>query len=388
MSPDRGEICSNRRVIDSLLHHFSGLEDPRCDFKVEHRLLDIVVIAVCAVIACAESFEDMALYGRSKFSWLQQFLPLPNGIPSHDTFRRVLMLLQPQAFEACFCAWTQALTEPLPREVIAIDGKTIRGSFDTRASRGPLHLVSAWATEQGLVLGQQCVNEKSNEITAIPLLLDTLHLENSLVTLDAMGCQTKIAQHILDQKADYLLVLKANHRHDYNHVKDHFHDDASPYPSPKHLVYDAFDEGHGRVVRRRVFASQDATLLETLSSWPQLKTVLAVESIRRVTGEAKVQTQVRYFLTSAIDDPALLAQAIRRHWAIENNLHWVLDVTFGEDQSRVRERNAVCNWAVLRKMALNLLARDPAKISLKAKRKKAAWNNDYMAQLLQINLMR
>ena len=350
--------------------------------------MDIVVIAVCAVIACAESFEDMALYGRSKLSWLQQFLPLPNGIPSHDTFRRVLMLLQPEAFEACFSAWTHSLTEPLPREVIAIDGKTVRGSFDTRASRGPLHLVSAWATEQGLVLGQQCVEEKSNELTAIPLLLHSLHLENTLVTLDAMGCQTKIAQHILDQKADYLLVLKANHRHHYNHVKEHFLDGSSPYPSSKRLVYDAFDEGHGRVVRRRVFASQDASLLENLSSWPQLKMVLALESIRSVTGQCKVETQVRYFLTSASDDPALLAQAIRRHWAIENNLHWVLDVTFGEDESRVREHNAVQNRAVLRKIALNLLGKHTTKISLKAKRKKAAWNNDYMAQLLQINLMR
>ena len=374
-------------MIDALLHHFSVLEDPRCVGKVEHQLLDIVVIAVCAVIACAESFEDMALYGRSKLSWLQRFLALPNGIPSHDTFRRVLLLLQPQAFEACFQAWTQALTEPLPREVIAIDGKTVRGSFDSRQQRGPLHLVSAWACERGLSLGQQCVAEKSNEITAIPLLLESLHLENSLVTLDAMGCQTKIAQQILDQKADYLLVLKANHRQDYSAVKAHFQDGSSPYPTG-HLIFDAFDESHGRSVRRRVFASQDPALLAKLSSWPGLSTVLALESIRRVNGHAEVETQVRYFLCSADDDPALLAQAIRRHWAIENNLHWVLDVTFHEDQSRVREHNAVCNWAVLRKIALNLLGKDNAKISLKAKRKKAAWNNDYMAQLLQGHFMR
>lgn len=375
-------------MIDSLLQHFSTLEDPRCALKVEHRLLDIVVIAVCAVIACAESFEDMALYGRSKLSWLQQFLPLPNGIPSHDTFRRVLTLLQPCAFEACFAAWAQALTEPLPREIIAIDGKTLRGSFNTRESRGPLHLVSAWACEQGLALGQRCVEEKSNEITAIPLLLDSLHLENTLVTLDAMGCQTKIAQHILNQKADYLLVLKANPRHDYTAVKAHFLDGVTPYPCSTRLVFDAFEESHGRVVRRRVFASQDPTLLGTLSSWPGLNTVLAVESIRHLNGHPKVQTQTRFFLSSAQDDKALLAQAIRRHWAIENNLHWVLDVTFREDESRVRQHNAVCNWALLRKMALNLLGRDTAKISLKAKRKKAAWNNDYMAHLLQSNLMR
>lgn len=373
-------------VIDALLHHFSALEDPRCAGKVEHRLLDIVVIAVCAVIACAESFEDMALYGRSKLSWLQQFLELPNGIPSHDTFRRVLLLLQPQAFEACFQAWAQGLTEPLPREVIAIDGKTLRGSFDSRQKRGPLHLVSAWATQQGLSLGQQCVSHKSNEITAIPLLLESLHLENSLVTLDAMGCQTRIAQKILDQKADYLLVLKANHRRDYSAVKAHFQDGCSPYPTG-HLLFDAFEDSHGRSVRRRVFVSQDPALLAQLCSWPGLSSVLALESIRSV-GQRKVETQVRYFLTSAKDDPALLAGAIRRHWAIENNLHWVLDVTFREDECRVREHNAVQNWAVLRKMALNLLGQDTSKISLKAKRKKAAWNNDYMAQLLQINLMR
>ncbi|PQV62709.1 transposase, IS4 family [Abditibacterium utsteinense] len=379
-------------MIDALLHHFSALEDPRCAGKVEHQLLDIVVIAVCAVIACAESFEDMALYGRSKLSWLQQFLALPNGIPSHDTFRRVLLLLQPHAFEACFAAWAHALTEPLPREVIAIDGKTLRGSFDTRQSRGPLHLVSAWACEQGLSLGQQCVAEKSNEITAIPLLLESLHLENTLVTLDAMGCQTKIARQILDQKANYLLVLKANHRHDYSAVKAHFLEGSSPYPTG-HLISDGFDDSHGRLVRRRVFASQDPVLLAKLDSWPGLNTVLALESIRSVkrqsvNGHAKVETQIRYFLCSANDDPALLAQAIRRHWAIENNLHWVLDVTFHEDDSRIREHNAVINWAVLRKIALNLLGKDTAKISLKAKRKKAAWNNDYMAQLLQINLMR
>ncbi len=375
-------------MIDTLLEHFAALEDPRCDGKVQHRLLDIVVIAVCAVLACAESFEDMALYGRSKLCWLQQFLPLPHGIPSHDTFRRVFMLLEPQAFETCFQAWTQSLTQPLPREVIAIDGKTVRGSFDRREQQGPLHLVSAWATEQGLALGQQSVEAKSNEITAIPLLLQSLHLENTLVTLDAMGCQTRIAQQILDQKADYLLVLKANHRQDYATVQAHFHDGATPYPSAQRLVYDAFDESHGRVVRRRVFASQDPTLLKTLSSWPGLQTVLAMESIRSVTGQAKVETQMRYFLCSAADDAVSLAAAIRRHWAIENSLHWVLDVTFREDDSRVREQNAVRNWAVLRKMALNLLGRDPGKTSLKAKRKKAAWNNDYMAQLLQSNFVR
>ena len=373
-------------MIESLVKHFSELSDPRCAYKVEHRLLDIVVIAVCAVIACAESFEDMALYGRSKLSWLQQFLVLPNGIPSHDTFRRVFMLLEPEAFEVCFQAWTASLTDPLPREVIAIDGKTVRGSFDRREGRSPLHLVSAWAGERGLSLGQQSVESKSNEITAIPLLLDSLNLEDTLVTLDAMGCQTKIAAQILERKADYLLVLKANHRHDYATVKAHFCDGVNPYPTGN-LVYDGFDETHGRLVRRRVFATQDAALLSALASWPGLKTVLAVENIRSVQGQPS-QAQTRYFLCSAEDEPLALAEAIRHHWSIENNLHWVLDVVFREDDSRVREHQAVQNWALLRKIALNLLAQDTAKISTKAKRKKAAWNNDYMAQLLQANFMR
>jgi len=215
--------------------------------------------------------------------------------------------------------------------------------------------VSAWASEQGLALGQQCVAHKSNEITAIPLLLQGLHLENTLVTLDAMGCQTKIAEHILEQKADYLLVLKANHRHHYQAVQAHFLDGPTPYPNRERLVFDAFDESHGRLVRRRVFASQDPTLLTALSGWPELATVLAVESIRSVTGHPKVETQMRFFLSSAKDDPQLLATAICRHWSIENNLHWVLDVTFGEDASQVRVGSAPQVMAALRNMAVGLI---------------------------------
>ena len=235
---------------------------------------------------------------------------------------------------SCVSPGTQELTQPLPREVIAIDGKTIRGSLDRGASdrrkqKGPLHLVSAWASDQGLSLGQECVEAKSNEITAIPLLLDRLHLKNTLVTLDAMGCQTKIAQQILDRGADYLLVLKANHRHDYTTVQAHFLDGPTSDPSPHRVVCDAFDDSHGRLVRRRVFASQDPALLAALSSWPGLQTVLAVESIRRVSGQVKVETQIRYFLCSGGDDPQVLARAIRRHWAIENNLHWVFGCPLG-----------------------------------------------------------
>ena len=375
-------------MIDKLIEHFSELNDPRCPGKVEHRLIDILVIALCAVIACAESWEDIALYGRSKLPWLRQFLALPNGIPSHDTFRRVFMLIDPEAL-ACFTAWVSTLATPGEREVVAIDGKTVRRSFDRGREQSPLHLVSAWASEQGLVLGQRCVDDKSNEITAIPELLGSLALENTLVTIDAMGCQKDIAQRIVDGKADYLLVLKANHGNDYAAVQTHFEQLCFGRGATAKPVLDAFDESHGRLVRRRVFASPQAALLETLGDWPQLHTVLAVEAIRSINGSRKVQAEIRYFLSSFVGDPQVLAQAIRRHWSIENSLHWVLDVTFREDDSRLRDPTAVRNFALLRKIAINLVGQDRAtKASLRGKRKKAAWDNDYMMQLLQANFMR
>ena len=375
--------------IDSLVQHFSVVEDPRCQGKIDHRLIDILVIAVCAVIACAESWDDIALYGRSKLAWLRTFLDLPNGIPSHDTFRRVFMLIDPDAFERGFAAWVGSLVDSFEREVIAIDGKTLRRSFDRSRERSPLHLVSAWASEQGLVLGQRRVHEASNEITAIPELLNQLALENSIVTLDAMGCQTAIAEQILARGADYLLVLKANHPLGYEAVVKHFDQACFRRGAPQRAACDTFDEAHGRLVRRRVFASTEAASLEALSTWPNLHTVLAVESLRSTNGTPKVETEIRYFLSSCRDDPIVLGRAIRQHWAIENALHWVLDVTFREDDSRVRDQRAARNLAVLRRMAINLVGRDGStKASVRARRKKAAWDNDYMLQLLAGSLLR
>ena len=369
--------------IESLVRHFSVGADPRCQGKIEHRLLDIRVIAVCAVIACAESWDDIALYGRGKLAWLRTFLDLPNGIPSHDTFRRVFMLIDPDAFERGFAAWVGSLVDGFAREVIAIDGKTLRRSFDRRRERSPLHLVSAWASEQGLVLGQRRVHETSNEITAIPELLDQLALENSIVTLDAMGCQTAIAEQILARGADYLLVLKANHPLGYEAGVKHFDRACFRRGAPQRAACDIFDETHGRLVRRRVFANTKAANLEALSTWPGLHTVLAVETLRSTNGTPKVKTEIRYFLSSCRDDPVVLGRAIRQHWAIENALHWVLDVTFREDDSRVRDQRAARNLAVLRRMAINLVGRDGStKASVRARRKRAAWDNDYMLQLL------
>ncbi|MFL5285354.1 MAG: ISAs1 family transposase, partial [Rhodopila sp.] len=242
-------------MMEGLAACFAGLADPRETRRCAHQLIDILAIAVCAVIACAESWEDIEFYGRSKQAWLKTFLTLPNGIPSHDTFRRVFMLLDPDAFEACFARWAQSLMGKVEREVVAIDGKTVRRSGSRRHDHGPLHLVSAWASDQGLVLGQRAVDGKSNEITAIPELLDTLHLKGAIVTLDAMGCQKDIATQIRAKGADYLLGLKANHGRAFEAVREHFERTCFDRGSGGRPVFDAFDESHGRLVRRRVLVS-------------------------------------------------------------------------------------------------------------------------------------
>jgi predicted transposase YbfD/YdcC len=370
-------------MVEGLAACFAGLADPRQTSRCDHRLVDILAIAVCAVIACAESWEDIQLYGQSKRAWLETFLELPNGIPSHDTFRRVFMLLDPDAFEACFARWAQSLAGTVEREVVALDGKALRRSGSRRHERGPLHLVSAWASERGLALGQRAVDGGSNEIAAIPGLLDTLHLDGCIVTLDAMGCQKGIAERIRAKGADYLLVLKANHGRAFGAVREHFERACFGRGSGGRPAFDAFEESHGRLVRRRVFLDPAACGLGALGGWPDLGAVLAVETIRGVTGTGKVEAEIRYFLTSCGDDPAVLVRAIRRHWSVENGLHWVLDVTFREDDSRVRDRTAARNLALLRKIALNLIAKDRgSRASLRGRRKRAAWDDDYMLQLI------
>ncbi|MGI4801844.1 MAG: ISAs1 family transposase, partial [Janthinobacterium lividum] len=371
--------------VITLVEQLQEVDDPRCAGKVGHHLGDILVIAVCAVIACAESWEDIALYGRSKQAWLESFLELPFGIPSHDTFRRVFMLIDPDRFEAAFLSWVRGLTQDFVREVVAIDGKTIRGSFDRGREQSPLHMISAWASEQNLVLGQRCVEGKSNEITAIPALLDALELRNSIVTLDAMGCQTAIAARILDRGADYLLALKGNHGQAHKAVAEHFARTCFDVGSATAAVHDSFDDTHGRLVRRRIFASTEAASLPPLAGSPGLQSVLAVETIRSVNGLTSTTADIRYFVCSGDDTPEMLGQAIRKHWTIENSLHWVLDVTFREDHSRVRDRTAVRNLAILRKIALNLINRDTAsRDSKKGRRKQAGWNDTYMRKLLTL----
>src|SRR3954454_19784902 len=372
-------------MLEALIAELASIEDPRCGWKVEHRLLDILVIAVCAVLGEAESFEDIALYGRCKRAWLEGFLAPPNGIPSHDTFRRVLMLIDPEHLERCFLDRVRSVFRVeagAPRQ-IAIDGKAVRRSFDRRSGRSPLHLVGAFAVEHGLVLAQRATDAKKGELTVLPDLLDGLDLRGCLASLDALACRPEVAGQITSRGGDYLLALKGNQKKAHAEVKRWFEANAFSLGGSLRPCCDAFDDGHGRLVRRRVFACTELEPLAAAQCWPGLTTVLAIENIRGINGSGKVTAQIRYYLSSSKLPPTQLASAIRSHWAIENGLHWVLDVGFNEDASRVRERNAVRNLALLRKIALNFARTNTTlKASLKGKRKSAAWDNDFMATLI------
>jgi predicted transposase YbfD/YdcC len=372
-------------MLQALIAELAPIEDPRCAWKVEHRLIDILVIAVCAVLGEAETFEDIALYGRCKEAWLRGFLALPNGIPSHDTFRRVFTLIDPDAFERCFLGWVRAVFRPGedgPRQV-AIDGKTVRRSFDRTKGRSPLHLVSAYATEGGIALAQRAAEGKGGELAVLPDLLDGLDLRGCLVSLDALACQPAIAEHIVGRGGDYLLALKGNRKKAHAEVKAWFAANAFALGAPLRPFFDAFDDSHGRLVRRRVFACPDPGVFGMLKDWPGLKAVLAIETIRGIPGRGKVTAEIRHYLSSAALPPEALAAAIRNHWRVENGLHWVLDVVFREDASRVRERNAARNLALLRKVALNLVRADGSlRASLRGKRKYAGWDDAFMATLI------
>ena len=343
----------------------------------------MLVIAVCAVVAGAETWVDIAYYGQLKQSWLATFLDLPGGIPSHDTFRRVFSLLDPQQVEQCFRHWMATAAPPLPREVVAVDGKTIRRSFDHRRAQGPLHVVSAFATEQGLSLGQVAVTGKGQELAAIPVLLSNLQLVNTIVTLDALGCQQAIARQLLAQQADYILALKGNQGRYYRAVKAYCQACCVERWVQHPADYDAFDHRHGRRVRRRAWVLPLGQDLAGLRAWPGLQAIIVVETIRQVHYQPGTRAEWRYYLTSCTDAPTVLIQAIRRHWAIENSLHWVLDVVFREDEARSRDQVATRNFALLRKLAFNLLQQGKHQPgSLRTRRRNAGWNDSYMTQLL------
>lgn len=364
----------------SIRQHFAKLKDPRRPHRRLHRLQDIIVIALSAVIAGAQDWQEIATFGQKRRAWLQRFLPLPNGIPSHDTFERVFDRLDPQAFQACFHAWVQAVQEVLSIKHVAIDGKTLRGSGS--AKLGPLHLVSAWATAQRLSLGQVAVDAKSNEITAIPELLDLLDVQGALVTIDAMGCQKAIAQKIRDRGGDYILTVKENQEHLHEDIQQTLaHAFDQNFAGYEHDTYTTRERGHGREEYRSYTVLHHTAGLRHRDEWAEVTTIGMCLSERTVQG--KTSSEVRYFIGSRKASARTYGRALRHHWGIENGLHWQLDVNFGEDQNRVTKRNAAQNLALLRRLTVSLLQAHPAKLSIAKKRFAAALDPEFLEEILR-----
>ena len=365
-----------------LLDHFSALEDPRQRAKVLYPLPEILLLLLCATLAGADDVVEIALWGDEHLAFLRRFLPCKHGVPSHDTLGEVIAALDPELFKACFRAWVEDLRETEP-DLVAIDGKTSRRTHARCEGRGPLHLVSAWAARQRLVLGQEAVSGKSNEITAIPLLLERLALEGALVTIDAIGTQTGIAATILRRGGDYLLALKENRPATFQDVEAFFAD-----PPPGTLdTFETTDGGHGRIeVRRHAVCRDVAWLLSDRRypgevAFPGLAMIGMVESTTERGG--KVERARRYYLSSDKLDAASFARAVRAHWGIENRLHWILDVVFRDDLARLRTGHGPANMAVVRHMATNLLHQARPTVSLKSRRKRAGWNTAYLETLIR-----
>jgi predicted transposase YbfD/YdcC len=364
--------------MENPLKYFAELRDPRVERNREHLLEEILLIAIAAVLSGAESWNDIADYGEAKLEWLKTFLSLPSGIPSHDTFNRVFAALDPEEMEKGFVAWVSSIARLTAGAVVAIDGKALRGTRET-GKKTLVHMVSAWAESNGLVLAQRKVDEKSNEMTAIPKLLDALELAGTVVTIDAMGCQREIAGRIVEKKADYVLAVKGNQGLLSEQVKDSFlllESDA---------VAEEIDCGHGRVERRRCSVITDLSLIEKAAEWTSLQGLVRIEAERYHKVSGKTEREIRYYITSLRPAAAHLNHVIRQHWGIENKLHWVLDVGFGEDLSRKRAGHAAQNFSILNRIALNLLKQDKSsQRGIKGKRLKAAWDQPYLLKLLGI----
>jgi predicted transposase YbfD/YdcC len=362
--------------------HFADLQDPRMERTRLHHLMDIVVIAICAVICGADGWEDIAKYGRGKKAWLQTFLELPNGIPSHDTFRRVFCLLDPAAFQECFQRWIDALSAGLGLKRIAIDGKTMRRSFDRAAGKAALHLVSAWATEQHLVLGQVAVESKSNEITAIPKLLELLDVSGAMVSIDAMGCQKEIAAKIREAGGDYVLSVKDNQPHLLEDIQACFAQGLdTDFAGMEHSYHEEKYRGHGRAERHCVYTIVNPSGIRDQAFWKDLKAITLVCSERQELGKEKTE-EVRYYIGSRAAKAKTYANCVRSHWGIENGLHWVLDVCFDEDQCRMRTDHSAENMALLRRLALCLLKKHGRAGSIRGKRLQSGWNDDFLLEVL------
>lgn len=377
----------------SLIEHFKDLPDPRVIGRCQHDLLDVLVIALCCLLCGGEGFNDMEDFGQAKEDWFKTFLRLPHGIPGHDTFNRVFAALKPEAFLECFLRWTQSLRQALTGEIVALDGKALRRAV--KNGQSARYIVSAWASENGLVLGQLKVADKSNEITAVPQLLRALELAGCIVTVDAMGCQKTIAKEIIEADAHYVMALKGNQETVHEEVKS-FLDDAlqqheqaatrqgGPKPSAALAYLETVEKDHGRLEIRRYWQSEDLTWFADLDLWEGLRSVGVVEGVRQV-GDQAPTVERRYYLSSLPQGIETFARAVRGHWGVENQVHWVLDVQFNEDQSRARTGHAAENLATLRRLALNLLRREKTKRrGIKGKQRNAGWNHDYLLRLLAI----
>jgi predicted transposase YbfD/YdcC len=369
---------------NSLIVSFKDLPDPRVEGRCDHKLIDIIVIAVCAVIAGAETWVDVEQFGRARKEWLETFLELPAGIPSHDTFGRFFAALDADAFQASFIRWVEGVFRVSKGQVIAIDGKTVRRSHDRTIGKDAIHMVNAWATRNGIALGQWKTDAKSNEITAIPPLLRQLNVAGCIVTLDAMGAQTRIARAIREEKADYVLRVKANQGKLHQDIEDWFaYADQVQFADMAHNYAETVNKGHGRIELRRCWAISDPLAFEYIRNydgWTDLQTIVRVQRERRLGN--KTEQETAYYISSLPNNAEQLLMATRYHWAVENSLHWVLDVIFREDDARIRVGHAAQNMAVLRQLALNILKKDPSKGSIRTKRYKSALDISFLEKLL------
>jgi len=377
-------ILSNNSNKKYFLKYFESLQDIRQKGKIKHKLIDIIIIVVCACMCNIDEWESIELFAKAHYEWFKQFLELPNGIPSHDTIERVFRWINPKEFKTCFINWVESIREAVKGEIISIDGKTVKGSKEV--GKEAIHIVNVWANSNHLIIGQMKVADKSNEITAIPELIKILDLSECIITIDAMGCQKEIAKEIVKKKSDYVLALKGNHKNMHEDVSDfldemitkRFKDGNEQIP---YDYYEKVEKGHGRIEKRKYWITNKIEWLVNYKQWDKFSTVGVVEATREINGKKSVER--RYYISSLSMEAKVFANAVRSHWGIENKVHWLLDAVFGEDKSKIRKENSPENMAIARQIGINLLRKAPIeKMSVKARSLTALMDNNYKERAL------